>query len=192
MENEQEVNQDTETPKIEDQDSTPEDESIDITDTTEFSQAEEESQSGDEVGKLKEVAQNQKIRAEKAERELKALKNKPQEKETPTNTDMSLKQIEEASALLEVPKEDRTEVAKYAKNAGLKYSEAVEDSVVKTILKTRAEERKSAEATNIKKTRRTSSGNSDEALLDKLEKGELAEDDTDAAASAMINQMRGD
>jgi|TARA_R100000501_G_scaffold17971_1_gene35473 hypothetical protein len=192
MENEQEVNQDTETPEIEDQDSTPEDESIDITDTTEFSQAEEESQSGDEVGKLKEVAQNQKIRAEKAERELKALKNKPQEKETPTNTDMSLKQIEEASALLEVPKEDRTEVAKYAKNAGLKYSEAVEDSVVKTILKTRAEERKSAEATNIKKTRRTSSGNSDEALLDKLEKGELAEDDTDAAASAMINQMRGD
>tara|TARA_Y100000310_G_scaffold335706_1_gene418421 strand:- start:5395 stop:5973 length:579 start_codon:yes stop_codon:yes gene_type:complete len=192
MENEQEVNQDTETPEIEDQDSTPEDESIDITDTTEFSQAEEESQSGDEAGKLKEVAQNQKIRAEKAERELKALKNKPQEKETPTNTDMSLKQIEEASALLEVPKEDRTEVAKYAKNAGLKYSEAVEDSVVKTILKTRAEERKSAEATNIKKTRRTSSGNSDEALLDKLEKGELAEDDTDAAASAMINQMRGD
>ena len=192
MKNEQEVNQDTETPEIEDQDSTPEDESIDITDTTEFSQAEEESQSGDEAGKLKEVAQNQKIRAEKAERELKALKNKPQEKETPTNTDMSLKQIEEASALLEVPKEDRTEVAKYAKNAGLKYSEAVEDSVVKTILKTRAEERKSAEATNIKKTRRTSSGNSDEALLDKLEKGELAEDDTDAAASAMINQMRGD
>lgn len=45
----------------------------------------ESNETDEELAKAKEYAQNQKIRAEKAERELKALRSKPVENETPKN-----------------------------------------------------------------------------------------------------------
>ena len=72
--------------------------------------AEPETASEDELTKAKELAKNQKIRAEKAEQELKALKKAP-EKETPKN-DMSLKDIR---ALSDVHDDDVDSVVDWAK-----------------------------------------------------------------------------
>jgi len=144
--------------------------------------------------KAEEVANNQKIRAEKAESELKALKAKQTETVTPTTTEenptptngvMGLKDIR---ALQDVPDEDVDEVIEYAKFKGVPVAEAKTDPVVQNILSTRKEERASAEAANTKQTRRTNSKTSEEALLNAHATGNLKEEDMEAAARARIKQ----
>ena len=141
-----------------------------------------------ELKKAKEYAQNQKIRAEKAEQELKALKKTPkEEKETPT--EFSPKDYL-ALSQAGVPADDLDEVMDFAKYKGISIHEALKSTYIKTTLKEKAEERKSAEATSVGASRKPSSKATGEALLEKLEKNELPIGDIEAAVRARIEQRQ--
>lgn len=133
----------------------------------------------DGATKNEELANNYKIRAEKAETELKKLNP---EKPTPTKgaDDLSTKDL---YALMQanVPQEDVDEVAKAAKLLGKSVSEALQDSTVQAILKTREEYRKTAAATNTKNARPGAKGITDEEILSKAAKGEIPAAGSDEA-----------
>jgi hypothetical protein len=130
-----------------------------------------------ELIKAREIAQNQKIRAEKAEAELKTLKKAPEEKETPKNPQFSLADIR---ALSDVNDEDVEDVVEYAKFKGISPAEAKKSPVIQTLLKTKAEERATAAAANTGNAKRGSSITSDEALLNEASAtGKLPETDAE-------------
>ena len=142
----------------------------------------------EELTKAQELAKNYKVRAEKAERLLKQTKVvKPESSETPKHSDMSLKDIR---ALQDVPDEDVDEVIDFAKYKGVSVAEAKKSPVMQILLKTKKEERATAEATNTTPARRGSSKASDEDLLGKLSKGELPMEDIERAAKARIERMK--
>lgn len=127
--------------------------------------------------KAEEIAENQKIRAEKAE---KSNKKPPVEKQEVKKE--SLKPSGELStkdiyALMEnkVAEEDIEEVKDYANLKGISIAEALKTPVVKTILSDKTEQRNTANAANVGGSKRSSGKVSDDALLSKAEKGELPE-----------------
>lgn len=140
----------------------------------------------DELAKAQEYAKNQKIRAEKAEQELKALKKAPAEKETPKN-EMSLKDIR---ALNKVHDDDVDFVTDWARAKKMEIADAVKDKDVQLILRGHEEERKTAEAANVGPAKRGTSKVSDEALLEKLDAGELPEEDIERAVKARIERKK--
>lgn len=121
--------------------------------------------------KAEEIARDQKIRAEKAEQEAK--QNRPEKKD-----DLS---TEDLYALIEakVPKEDMEEVKRAAKLLGKPIAEALNDTVVKTILSQRAEVRESALAADTGGSKRTTTKETGEDLLLKAKKGQFPTDDSD-------------
>lgn len=120
-----------------------------------------------ELEKTRELANNYKIRAEKAER---FAKQKPSESPK-LSGDLSTKDL---YALMDakVPEEDVEVVQKYAKLENISIGEALKSNIVKGILGDKAEQRKVASASNVGTTRR-SSKLSDEMLLDNARKGKL-------------------
>ena len=95
--------------------------------------------------------------------------------ETPKNLSQ-----EDLLSLVEVHKDDRSEVTDYAKFKNISVEEALKSDVIKTTLREKAEERKTADATDTGKSRRGSSKTSGEDLLKKAEeKDELPESDDD-------------
>lgn len=139
-----------------------------------FDQSQEET---DRLSKAEELARNYKIRAEKAERELKA-KVQPSQSPTQEVGDMSKRDLY-ALMNAKVHEEDVDEVAKWAKFNNITVTDALKDNVMKTLLRDREEKRKIAQATNTGGGRPTSSRLSDEALLDKAQRGQLPESDAD-------------
>jgi len=125
-----------------------------------------------ELSKAQQLAINYKIRAEKAER---ALKQKPTEKESPL-TDMSWKDVR---ALHDVPDEDIDEVIEFAKFKGIPVAEAKKSSVMQTLLKTKAEERASAQAASVSTNRRGTRTESSDDILNRFEKGIVSDTDED-------------
>lgn len=120
--------------------------------------------------KAQELAENYKIRAEKAE-----AKNKGEAK-----VDEQSLSTKDALALVnaKVSNEDYDEVVRVAKVLGKEIPEALKDKTMKTILAERVEERETAEATQIGKTQRGASKTTGESLLDRAEKtGEVPEDE---------------
>jgi hypothetical protein len=150
--------------------------------------AEPETAGEDEVAKIKKDYESQKILAEKAERELKALKKAPLEKETPKN-DFTPKDYL-ALAQANVPAEDFDEVSDWCSYKKITLAEGLKSAYIKSFLKEKAEERASAQATSTKPSGRTSSKQSDEALLEKLDKNELPEEDIEKAVRARIERMK--
>ena len=153
----------------------------------------DESQSEEVATQLKkanEYAQNQKIRAEKAEQALKALKTTPPETVTPKKSKYSLEEIDEISTLTSIPREDRAEVLEYADRKGIKTSEALNTPFIKTFLREQEEQRKTALASNTGTVKRGSSKSTDEAILEKFAAGNLPDNDADMAklAEARMNQ----
>uniref|UniRef100_A0A6H1ZS94 Uncharacterized protein n=1 Tax=viral metagenome TaxID=1070528 RepID=A0A6H1ZS94_9ZZZZ len=143
-----------------------------------------------------EIALDQRLRAKKAEKDLK--NNPPEEKKTPKNNGdatptkrFSLDDIEEMSALSKVHKDDREEIFDYAERKKLKVSEVLDKPFIASFLKEKEEERKSAEASNTAKNQRTTSKSSNKRLLDQLEKGELPEEDIDKAVKARFKKLKG-
>lgn len=134
--------------------------------------------------KAEEIAENQRIRAEKAEGKGKP---KPEAKETPKAGELSTKDL---YVLIDakVPQEDVEDVAKFAKFSGISIAEALKSNVVKTILADKVEQRNVANATNIGNTKRGSAKVSDDTLLSKAEKGEFPEDPS-ALATARFNKL---
>lgn len=101
--------------------------------------------------------------------------------QTPKNEAFSLKDIR---ALSDVPDEDVDDVIEFAKFKGISIAEAKNNPVIKTILKTKAEERRTAEATSVTTTRRSSGQSTEEKVLGSFEKGQLPETEEDEAALA--------
>lgn len=135
-----------------------------------------------ELEKAKELANNYKIRAEKAERLAKSLKaEKPKEEEkpkvdTPTAGDLSSRDV---FALMKanVAEEDIDEVREYAQLKKISIAEALKASVVKTILSEKAEQRKTANAANTGGSKRGSGKVTDEIILSNFNKGIVPETD---------------
>lgn len=120
------------------------------------------------LAKAEELANNYKIRAEKAEKKAKEVK--PEAKADLSNSDMF--------ALLKanVAEDDIDDVKEYASLKNISVAEALKSSIVKGILKEKEEQRTVAVATNVTTARRTTSKLSDDALLSKAEKGDLPDD----------------
>ena len=140
---------------------------------TEFAEREEKAR------KAEEIARNQKIRAEKAEQELKKVAK-------PATAPEEVKPSENLSSLdlyalmeAKVPREDVEEVMKAAKVLNIPIADALKSPIVKGILSTKEEERKTAEVTNSGASRRAVSKNTGDAILQRAMSGDLPESDDD-------------
>lgn len=124
-----------------------------------------------EWSKAQEYARNQKIRAEKAE-------EKPNK---PTTTakkddDSNLSSVDTIAIIkANVHEDDIEEVIKASKLLGKSISETLKDSTFKTILNTREEERKTAEATNTNTAKPGTKQVSGDELKQNLSKGQVPE-----------------
>lgn len=136
---------------------------------------EEEVVSKAEYDKLKEIAENQRIRAEKAERKS---KEPPKSEEPKATSDLSTKDVL-ALVQANVAADDIDEVVEYARFKNIPVIDAIKSSAVKAILQEKKENRTVAEAANTGTVRRGSSKISDEVLMAKASKGELPDNDDD-------------
>ena len=140
--------------------------------------------------KSHEYGENQKIRAEKAERELKEknarLAELEKTQEVPTG--LGLKDML-AIHRQNIHEDDLERVQKFAQLEGVSVAEALQNEELRAILSVRQEKRKSAEVTNIT-TRRTTGKVSDDAFLAKVSKGELPEPGSEEAIR-LYNLRRG-
>jgi len=140
--------------------------------TTLESNEEEVEETNEELTKAQEVAKNQKIRAEKAEKELKALKGKkPEPVEKQEKTLDSNYSLQDIRALEGVHDEDVKDVEDFAKYKGISLAEAKKDPVVVNILKTKTEERATADATNTGKGKRGSKATNPQDVVDRFHAG---------------------
>jgi uncharacterized protein (DUF3084 family) len=122
----------------------------------------------EELTKAQELAKNQKIRAEKAEKELKELKSQ-NEKEAPQG-DLSQKDLL-SIVRADVHDDDIDEVRLFAKSHNIEVAEALKDRRLKAILSDNAEVRKSAEATSVKPARNGAPKVSPEVIVAQASKG---------------------
>jgi hypothetical protein len=141
------------------------------------------------LAKAEELANNYKIRAEKAE-------NKSAKTETPKvapkkSLDLSPAEII-AFSKANIEAEDVEDVLEYARFKGIPVMEALKSNVMKATLSEKNELRKSAEATNTGSTRRGTSVISDAQLLENAKKGILPDSDADLdrLTSLQVNRKR--
>lgn len=137
------------------------------------------------LAKAEEVAENYKIRAEKAEK--KKVEVAPQ-----TSTqNVSLK---DSYALLkaDVPDEAIDDILEFASVKKMSVSEALQSNIVKAIIADKKESIRVSEASHTGSTRRTQGTVSAETLLRNFEKGILPESEADMErlAEARINARR--
>lgn len=129
--------------------------------------------------KSEELANNYKIRAEKAESEAKAKEAK-EVKVEPTPINDSLTQSDLLAIVrANIADEDIDEVRDYANLKHISVSEALKSSVVKTILSEKDEERKTANATSTGNARKGSERQTPSQLLENAKKGILPDSDED-------------
>lgn len=125
------------------------------------------------LAKADELAKNYKIRAEKAEKSVKPVKENTAPKPNLSSTDLY------ALMKANVPEEDIGEVEEYAKFKKISVSEALKSTVVKSLLSEKAEQRTTASATNTNNARRGSAKTTDEALVNNASIGKLPDSDED-------------
>jgi hypothetical protein len=123
--------------------------------------------------------------AKLAKKELAELKKKPEVKSEKSDFD-----LEDVAVLVQsVPvKEDRELVKKYAKFQGFSLEEALKDPVIKTLLKEKAEERKTSEVTNTSGSKRTSQKMTDEQIIQNAAEGKNF--DPEVLAEARMNEKK--
>jgi hypothetical protein len=124
---------------------------------------------------------------EKVGQNVQKPEEKPQEK--PKGEEFSPKDYL-ALAQANVPAEDFDEVQEHAKFKGIFLADALKTPYIKSYLKEKAEERKTAEVAQTGSARRPSKTSDDNTLLEKLDKGELPEEDIEKAVKARIERMR--
>lgn len=167
-----------------------EEESVVLETTEEQSDSTQSEESVEELktrlAKAEQERENQKIRAEKAER---AAKAKTEVKtEVRTEVKVEAPSIKDYIALknANIHEDDVDEVVEYAKFKKVSISEALKSSVIKATLAEKQEHRQTAQATNTGKTKGGNSNVSGETLLEKASKtGEVPEDDK--AMNAMLD-----
>lgn len=127
--------------------------------------------------KSDQIAKDQKIRAEKAEQDLK--KNKT----TQPVEDKSELTEKDRIALIRtnVHEDDLDEVLEYSHLKKISVTEALKSSVVKAILAEKEEFRKTAEATSTQKSKPVNQKITDEAILEKASKGDIPEKGSEEA-----------
>lgn len=137
--------------------------------------------------KAEELANNQKIRAEKAEGELK--KFKPAETKTEDKNELSSK---DTIALInaKVHEEDVDDVVEYAKFKKIPVAEALKSGILKATLTEKAEFRKTADATNTRGAGKPAPKVTDADILKKAEKGDIPAKGT-PEAEALFWARRG-
>ena len=124
-------------------------------------------------------------RAKEAESKLKVAPEVKTEKAT-DNATVSLTDVF-ALNKAGIDEEDIPEVQKYAKYLGVSISETLKTPAMKAILQERAENRTTAQASNVGNSKRTSSKVSDDVLLANARKGIMP--DTDEEISR-LNSLR--
>lgn len=141
---------------------------VEDTDTTEDTSREEVTEASEpkQEKNWEEIANNYKIRAEKAERKAKEIQE-PVKKVELTNMDIL------AIAKSDVHEEDIDRVTKFAQMEGISVKEALANSDLQAILERRQEARRVAEASNTGKTRNTTTEQSADALLDGARQGKM-------------------
>lgn len=140
-----------------------------------------EEDQNEELTKAQELAKNQKIRAEKAEAELKKLKSEQkEEKPAPQGEDLSPKDWMYL-AKADVHDDDIDRVVKFSKLEGITVQEALKHSDLKAILSSRAEARKSAEAISVKPSSRGAQKPNPEVIVAEAAKGKIPQAGTPEA-----------
>ena len=139
-----------------------------------------------ELAKEAELAINYKVRAEKAEALAKQLKIKPEEKPEPPKTPVL--ELKDIRALQDVHDDDVDELIEYAKFKGVSVAEIKKLPVIQAHLKVKAEERTTAQATNIGKSGSRTSKITGQNLLEKAY--ETGETPTDTEAIKALVQAR--
>jgi hypothetical protein len=133
------------------------------------------------LAKATELADNYKVRAEKAEKKAKEVVQPA----TEAKGDLSSKDII-AINRANIHEDDLDEVIDYAKYKKISIGEALKSGVVKTLLKDKEEQRKTAAATNTGTARRSSVKVSDEEVVAQSERGQVPED-PEVLARARMN-----
>jgi 3-oxoacyl-(acyl-carrier-protein) synthase len=132
-----------------------------------------------EAKKAKELADNYKVRAEKAEKKAKdAPKAQP-------DSNLSTADIL-ALSKAQIEAEDLEDVLEWATFKKITVQEALQSSTLKATLAEKAELRKSALAVNTGTGRRATTNLSDERLLADAQKGNLPDSDADIARLAKL------
>ncbi len=150
--------------------------------------------SEEEIAELKkkaDLADNYKIRAEKAEKKAKQTQQK--EEDTKENKEEGALSTKDVLALTgnNISAEDYDEVIRVATILDKDINEALKDPTLKTILDTRAEQRKTAEATNTKEKGKGGTKTDGESLLKKAETtGEVPQDEAGIRAVVEAEMAR--
>lgn len=151
-----------------------------------------EPEEDDEKVKLTELANNQKVRAEKAEAELNKLKAaKPVLSDKPEISSTDSIFLSAAIAKGTVHEDDVERVQKYARLEGITIKEALKNDELKAILEVRNEHRKSAEVANVAPSRRGPARITDEVLIERAAKGDLPESEEDIARLMQAKAKQG-
>ena len=130
-------------------------------------------------------------RAKKAEAELKALKSKSTAKPNTSEKQDGISSLD-AIALIKAnitEKEDIDEVLEYSKLKGISIQESLKSNVVRVLLAEKAEQRRTAEATNTSAARRGNTVLPDESIVSNANQGKFPEDPA-VLAKAQFNLMK--
>lgn len=144
----------------------------------------------EQLRKATELAENQRIRAEKAEKAAKAAKTTTPTAGEPRNEAKEPSALD-VYALMEakVPQDDIKDVMEYAKFKGISISEALKSPIVKATLAQNADFRKTAAASNTGPSRSSVGQVSNETLLRSASSGKMP-DDVNALAAARLAQQK--
>lgn len=129
------------------------------------------------LAKAEELANNYKIRAEKAERKTKTESPSETKKSDPNLSTIDIIALTKAN----IETDDIPDVLEYAKFKGIPVSEALKSTTVRSILSEKAEQRNIALATNTGGAKRSSGKVSDDTLIANAQRGNLPESDADIA-----------
>lgn len=134
------------------------------------------------LAKAEELANNYKIRAEKAERLAKETKQiKPEVKQVSNVSTQDVMALMKAN----VQEEDIPEIEDYAKFKKISISEALKSNTIKTFLAESQEKRNTSNATNTGNAKRSPAKITDNEIIEKAQKGQ--EVDTEKLVEARWN-----
>ncbi len=147
-----------------------------------------------ELKKQKEIADNQKTRAEKAESELKKVKPAGAAATATTTEEKKDLTSKDLLAIMgaKVDEEDIDTAVNYARFNNVTVAEALKSDELKAILGVRVEKRNTAAATNTGSGRRPAIKPTGDALVEKANQGQLPDSDDDIAALMAARAKRRD
>lgn len=141
-----------------------------------------------ELKKKANLADNYKIRAEKAETKLKESNKEAPKEEVAPKEDSSLSQKDVITlAKADIHNDDMDEVIDYAKSKNISISEAMESNMIKAYLSTEAEHRKSAESTSTGGGQRGQERETPEATYNKAQQGNLPDESDDKGIERLVD-----